>query len=68
MGNLQVVIMNNIMRSIKTWNSISPWKVRSLYLRALNSSPQHLSDMNLKFVFAFKKDFLFFFHLYLDLE
>ena len=58
MGNLQVVIMNNIMRSIKTWNSISPWKVRSLYLRALNSSPQHLSDMNLgeRCIFFFSLD------------
>ena len=55
--------MNTIMRSMKTWNSISPWKVRSLYLRALNSSPQHLSDMNLRFVFVFRKDFLFLFEL-----
>ena len=30
------------------WNSISPTKERSLYRLALRSSPQHLSDMNLK--------------------
>ena len=37
-----------VMKTMMTWKSISPWKVRSLYFRALKSSPQHLSDMNLR--------------------
>ena len=37
-----------IPRVCVAWNSISPTKESSLYRLALRSSPQHLSDMNLK--------------------